>query len=281
MIFRVLDIETIPDFRFWSKAQPVYKLVPHQRIDGSGLGSYSTAAVLTEPAFPPPQAHRIVTISYVDIRFDPTAKPIYQMDRYYTCCKWSHDPSLTDLLEKELLSTFSESLSPTYTGGQPVHFVSWNGRVFDLPVISLRSFLHKVPCKWYYEGKDLRYRYSTEGHNDLMDFLSDYGACRPMNLADACHLVGLPGKLDMTGASVESLYWSTQEHGDCSDFAANVMRSVEQYCLQDSIQTALIFVLSRYHLGKVTAETCNAILDTFKTVGISKVIPIDWDRLRV
>lgn len=279
MIFRVLDIETIPDFRFWAKSQLVHKLVPYQRIDGSGFGSYSTAAVVTEPAFPPPQAHRIVTISYVDIHFDPASKPSYRLGGYNTSCKWSHDLEEADSLEKDLLRQFSESLSVAVTGGKPVHFVSWNGRTFDLPVISLRSFLHKISCKWYYEGKDLRYRYSTEGHNDLMDFLSDYGACRPMSLADACHLVGLPGKLDMTGASVESLFIEAK-HLDL-DSAEKVRKNVEDYCLQDSIQTALLFVLSRYHLGKVTAETCNAILDTFKTDGISKVIPIDWDRLRV
>jgi predicted PolB exonuclease-like 3'-5' exonuclease len=161
-----------------------------------------------------------------------------------------------------------------------VHLVTWNGRTFDLPVIVLRSLRHRIPCTWYYRNKDVRYRYSTEGHCDLMDFLSDFGASRSMKLNDAAWLWGLPGKTDMSGASVEGEYLSTV-HDVTVDVAA-VQYKVARYCLQDSIQTALLFLATRYHTGKVTAESYDAAVDTFaSSPAITGAITLDWDRLRL
>jgi hypothetical protein len=158
--------------------------------------------------------------------------------------------------------------------------VTWNGRGFDLPVITMRSFRHRIPCGWYYTNKDMRYRFSAEGHCDLMDFMGDFGAVRSMKLADVSHLIGLPGKTDMTGASVEGLYRSTVD--DPSVDIVKAQADTARYCLQDSIQTALIFVATRYHFGKVTLETHNAILDTFANSEIIRgAINLDWDKLKL
>lgn len=265
MIFRVLDIETIPDSTAFTPGPPTYKMVP-------GLhGELSLEAI---EVFPPPQAQRVVSISYVDVSFDPAQTPKYRFERCYTECRWSRDESRLDIDEHKLLSTFGSAMT------DDVHLVSWNGRTFDLPVIALRSLKHRLACRWYYADKNVRYRYTDERHLDLMDYWSDYGACRPMKLHDAARLIGLPGKTDMSGASIEGIYKSTV--ADPTLDIDGLMADVARYCLQDSIQTALLWVRSRHHIGKVTPETHNLILDTFSaSPSITNVIQLDWDRLKL
>lgn len=265
MIFRVTDIETIPDPTAWVPGSPTYKMVP--KAEGGVL--------LEEiPPFPPAQAHRVVAISYVDVLFDPAATPKYQFLRTYSECKWSRDVPGLDIEEHKLLSTFGGAMT------EDVHFVTWNGRTFDLPVIALRSLKHKLACGWYYGRKDVRYRYSPEGHLDLMDWWSDFGACRPMKLGDAAHLIGLPGKTDMSGASIEKIYLDSV--ADLKSDLDEIQASVARYCLQDSIQTAILWVRSRHHIGKITQETHNLVLDTFSaSPSITSAITLDWDRLKL
>jgi hypothetical protein len=272
MIFRVFDIETVPDLTVWTPGPPNYKLVP--RVGGG------VEAVETEQ-FPPAHSHRVVAISCVDVRFDPTLHPKYQYASCYTSCKWSRDAAGLEADEHLLLSVFGEAARAT----PDVHFVSWNGRTFDLPVIALRSLKHKLACGWYYDTNDpriksVRYRYSPEGHCDLMDYWSDFGACRPMKLHDAARLIGLPGKTDMSGASIEGIYKSTL--ADPTLDLVTIQASVARYCLQDSIQTALMWVRARHHLGKITPEMHNLIIDTFAaSADINNAITLDWDRLKL
>jgi hypothetical protein len=284
MIFRILDIETIPDPSAFTPGPPSYKLVPGPwceigktdvpESDRLGVKRGHVARVEVIEAFPPPQAQRVVSISYVDVEFDPAATPTYKFLRCYTECKWTREESGLDVEEHKLLSTFGGAMVPD------VHFVTWNGRTFDLPVIALRSLKHKLACGWYYASKDVRYRYSSEGHLDLMDFWSDFGACRPMKLHDAARLIGLPGKTDMSGASIEGIYRSTV--ADPTLDLEAIQAEVACYCLRDSIQTALLWVRSRYHVGKVTPETHNLILETFSSSpSITSAITLDWDRLKL
>ena len=270
MIFRILDIETIPDHLAFTPGAPSYKLTPGPQKCQNGYEAY----VEVSDAFPPPQAQRVVAISYVDVEFDPAVHPKYKFLRCYTECGWTREESGLDAVEHRLLSAFGGAMT------DEVHFVTWNGRTFDLPVIALRSLKHKLACGWYYGNKDVRYRYSTERHLDLMDFWADYGACRPMKLHDAARLIGLPGKTDMSGASIEGIYKSTVADPKL-DLEA-IQADVARYCLQDSIQTALLWVRSRHHVGKVTPETHNLILDTFSSSpSITSAITLDWESLKL
>jgi len=267
MIFRILDIETIPDYSVWTRGETTYRLVPADDDD-------KRVRAVEASQFPPPHSQRVVAISYVDVSFDPVATPKYKFASCATDCRWSRDPKQLDAEERSLLVDFGKIAAPD------VHYVSWNGRTFDLPVISMRSLKHGIACKWYYDSRDVRYRYSTEGHCDLMDFLADYGASRPMKLHDACRLVGLPGKTDMTGASIEETYLSTMS--DSKRDLQPVFDKVARYCLQDSIQTALLWVRSRFHVGKVDAEAHNAVMRSFEESSvIQNAISIDWDRIKV
>ncbi len=47
--------------------------------------------------------------------------------------------------------------------------VTFNGRGFDLPVIAARCMKHGQPLLYYYRDRDVRYRFSSDGHMDLLD----------------------------------------------------------------------------------------------------------------
>lgn len=270
MIFRVLDIETVVDHEVWTLGEPTYRIVPSKTVMG---GIFADP---TEP-FPPPHACRVVAISCVDVGFDVSREPRYYFDSCWTQCLW--DPRSregADAREATLLEAFAHAME---TSAGDVHLVTWNGRSFDLPVLAMRSLARKLQAPWYYKSRDVRYRYSTEGHLDLMDFLADYGASRNMRLGDVARLCGLPGKTDMSGDKVADLYARAAAHPE-EDEA--LRERVARYCLQDTIQTALVFVRSRYLLGKVTAEICDAVLETFRaSPEVAAAIEIDWGLVKI
>jgi predicted PolB exonuclease-like 3'-5' exonuclease len=124
-------------------------------------------------------------------------------------------------------------------GAHRPHLVTWNGRGFDLPVLTLRALRHGIAFPWYYQEREYRYRYSEDGHLDLADFLSDHGAGRMTSLDGAARLIGLPGKAGVDGSQVEALYASGQ------------LEALRQYCLSDVAQTAFVFLRFRLLSGQL------------------------------
>ena len=108
--------------------------------------------------------------------------------------------------------------------------VTWNGRGFDMPVITSRALKHGVPMPWWFSDRNTRYRYSTEGHFDLMDFLADFGAAKNARLDAYAKLVGFPGKVGVDGSQVQPMVH------------AGRIDEVNSYCLCDVVQTAAIFL---------------------------------------
>ena len=276
MKFRVLDIETIPDESVWTRGEPTYKVVPAREFPFTG------ANVEAVEPFPPPQAHRVVALAYVDVVLDAAKSPRYACWAVKTSCLWScrKDPSEEREYESSLLRDFTDSVESSVGG---VNFVTWNGRGFDLPVISMRSLKLGVPCGWYYADRDVRYRFSQEGHLDLGDFLSDYGASRMMKLGDVSRLVGLPGKTGgVTGSSVHDVYLETVARAADREFCERRMSEVGRYCLQDAIQTALVFLRTRFHLGKIDRDEYHSCLETFERhPDVRAIIDVDWDAVRL
>ncbi len=127
--------------------------------------------------------------------------------------------------EGEMLSDFAQWLDtkkPTV--------VTWNGRGFDMPVITSRALKHGVSMPWWFSDRNTRYRYSTEGHFDLMDFLADFGAAKNARLDVYAKLVGFPGKVGVDGSQVLPMVH------------AGRLDEVSAYCLCDVAQTAAIFL---------------------------------------
>jgi hypothetical protein len=283
MTFRVTDIETLVDEPAWTRNDPTFRLVAGHPQAGYGTEGLALEALVEKvEAFPPPYACRVVSISYVDVCFDPSHEPRYWYDKCYTECLWDPTDSQAraDALELKLLSHFNAVMTGSgEMESSLVHLVTWNGRGFDLPVILMRSLKHRLACKWYYGNKNMRYRFTEEGHCDLMDSLGDYGAARALKLGDVARTIGLPGKTDMSGDKVSVLFEESRRDPSRAD---DLMAKTARYCLQDSIQTALVWLRSRHLYGKISPETHNAALDTFRqSEDICRAIDLNWEGLRL
>ncbi|MBW2523384.1 MAG: 3'-5' exonuclease [Deltaproteobacteria bacterium] len=154
--------------------------------------------------------------------------------------------------ERGILEDFARFL----TDRRP-ELVTYNGRGFDLPVIAARCLRHGVVFRHYYASRDVRYRYSPQGHLDLMDFLTDFGACRASKLDVVARAVGMPGKVGVEGKDVGPLVH------------AGKLAEVQAYCLCDVVQTAGVFLRLQLVRGELEpdsyrqamAELCQRIDD--------------------
>jgi predicted PolB exonuclease-like 3'-5' exonuclease len=127
--------------------------------------------------------------------------------------------------EGEMLADFAQWLDtkrPTV--------VTWNGRGFDMPVITSRALRHGIAMPWWFSDRNTRYRYSPDGHFDVMDFLADFGAAKNARLDVYSKLVGFPGKVGVDGSQVQGLV------------SEGKLDAVNAYCLCDVAQTAAIFL---------------------------------------
>jgi len=127
--------------------------------------------------------------------------------------------------ESQMLTDFA-----TWLDRQKPTVVTWNGRGFDMPVITSRALKHGIPMPWWFHDRNTRYRYTPEGHFDLMDFLADFGAAKSARLDAYAKLVGFPGKVGVDGSQVAPMVH------------AGRIDEVNAYCLCDVAQTAAIFL---------------------------------------
>jgi hypothetical protein len=245
--YLILDIETVPDTDRW------------QRPDLANGG---------ESVFPPTWAHRIIVIGCLWLGHD------YQLKRFGVIGGEPSAPAApaadvgSDAWERHLLEEFSR-----FVGRARPVLVTYNGRSFDLPVIVMRSLCHAIALPWYYRDRDVRYRYSAEGHLDLCDWLAEHGAARAGKLDAIARLVGLPGKRGVDGSQVEGLYRAGQ------------LASIQSYCLADVAQTALLFLRFRLLQGQIAPETyrerTTALLDALAADGRVTEVFGQWNRDRL
>jgi hypothetical protein len=283
MLFRVVDVETVPDLEVWTPGVKRWSLAP-ALLPATGM------KLAPEEPFPPPQACRVVAVAWCDVEMRDTqvrkvgdvSVKSYEFVECRSLAGWDAPER-----ERDMLQSFRDRMVAA-----PATLVTWNGRGFDLLVLSMRALRWGVPWGWYYDVEGTRYRYSTTGHVDLMDFLSDYGACRQMKLDDVARLVGLPGKAAGGAPSGGTPSGGTPSGGmpfDGSGVADLVARGVVEenrlkiarYCLQDVLQTALIFLRTRYHLEILDAEGYERSLATFSGSEVVRgAIDVDWEKVR-
>lgn len=139
--------------------------------------------------------------------------------------------------ESGILSDFAKFLEER----RPT-MVTFNGRGFDLPVIAARCLRHGITMRHYYSSRDVRYRFSPDGHLDLMDFLSDHGAAKPAKLDVLAKLCGMPGKVGVDGKDVGPLVH------------AGKIQEVRNYCLCDVVQTAGVFLRAELLRGELDRQ---------------------------
>ena len=147
--------------------------------------------------------------------------------------------------ESELIQRFFDGIEK-YTPD----LVSWNGGGFDLPVLHYRALRHGIVAPRYWEGgdgdQDFRFNnYLSRFHSrhlDLMDVLSSYQARARVSLQGAAVLLGLPGKLGMSGEKV----WDSYLQGE--------IETIRNYCETDVINTYLIFLRFQLMRGRLLPE---------------------------
>ena len=151
-----------------------------------------------------------------------------------------------DSTEKELLERFFsgiERYDPT--------LVSWNGSGFDLPVIHYRALYNSVVSKRYWENGDTdrEFRWNNYAnryhwrHIDLMDVLSGFQARATAPLDEISQLLGLPGKMGVSGADVWRHY--TAGHIDV----------IRNYCETDVLNTYLVYLRFQHIRGQLTTDS--------------------------
>jgi hypothetical protein len=129
--------------------------------------------------------------------------------------------------------------------------VDFNGRGFDVPLLTLCAFRFGVSSARYFDDDrfGFRYRY-TEKHIDLLEWLTEYGAFRlrgGLNLL--AKMLGKPGKTDTTGAAVADLH------------ARGRLQEINDYCLHDVLDTYFVFLRTRLLMGKISLAEEQAIVE--------------------
>ncbi len=214
----VFDIETVPDAElgrrlgFDGDDHAVASAMIAAREEESGSG------------FLPLEQHRVVAISTL----------LRSGDQLQV---WSLGEAASG--EDDLVRRFFgglEKLRPT--------LVSWNGSGFDLPVLHYRMLRHGISAPTYWEtgdrDRDFKWnnylnRYHMR-HVDLMDVLAAYQARGRASLEHVALLLGLPGKLGMSGDKVFE-FW---KDGRIADIRA--------YCETDVLNTFLVWL--RFELAR-------------------------------
>ncbi len=121
-----------------------------------------------------------------------------------------------------------------------VKLVTFNGRSFDLPLLELAAFRYGCQARDYFLSSRNRF---GGGHIDLMDWLTNFGAIRMAGGLDLLSkLLGLPGKMDVSGDQVYAL------HRDGKSQAIN------DYCMFDTLDTYFVFLRTRVMTGEITLE---------------------------
>lgn len=117
--------------------------------------------------------------------------------------------------------------------------VTFNGRGFDMPLLELAAFRYGISAGDYYHNSRNRFN----GPIDLMDWLTNFGACRltgGLNLL--AKMLGKPGKMDVSGDRVYQLYFEGK------------LQEINDYCLCDTLDTYFVFLRTRILTGDLNLE---------------------------
>jgi predicted PolB exonuclease-like 3'-5' exonuclease len=218
------DIETIPDTK---AGKILYGIdATDERIIAKKMYEHRAQQGDTS-GFLPLHLHRIVAISVV-LKIPKNIK-IWSLGDIHTDEK--------DIIERFFLGI--EKYTPT--------LVSWNGTGFDLPVLHYRSLIHGIAAPKYWELGETdntfkwnnylnRYHYR---HIDIMDIIACYQPRAFAKLDEIAVLLGLPGKMGMSGNKV----WDNYLDGH--------LEGIRNYCETDVLNTYLIYLRFLLIQGKI------------------------------
>lgn len=210
----IFDIETVPDLAGARRVFGLENLSDEDTLQAINLKRRIESGGEFQKHF----LHKIVAISAV-MKTGDSVKI------------WSIGDVDSD--EKTLIERFFEGIErfkPT--------LVSWNGGGFDLPVLHYRALLHGISARSYWDMGDFdrerkwhnyisRFQFA---HIDLMDVMAGYQPRAVAKLDEIAQLLGLPGKMGLSGAGVLDQYLA----GD--------IKGIRDYCELDVINTYLVYL---------------------------------------
>lgn len=119
--------------------------------------------------------------------------------------------------------------------------VGYNSGGFDLRVLVAEAMRLGVPVPLLFE-RHVAYRYSREGHEDLQDSLTNYGAGKAGSQDAWARRIGLPGKMGVDGSDVAALH-AEGRHQEIAD-----------YCLCDAGQLAGVWMRKEFISGGLSLD---------------------------
>jgi predicted PolB exonuclease-like 3'-5' exonuclease len=230
--FLVFDTESVPDGRLLARVKyPRENLTPEEAIARAQAEAREQSP--TNSDFLPVTFQVPVAVCVVRAATDFTLQGLACLDA-------------PQFRTPELVRLFWRGVAH-YSGAK---LVTFNGRGFDLPLLELAAFDHGVSARNYFYNSRNRYH---GNHIDLLDWLSNYGACR---LAGGLSMLaqraagGRPpgcGKMDVAGDQVYQLHREGR------------LREINDYCMFDTLDTYFVFLRTRVLTGDLTPEEEQAL----------------------
>jgi len=157
--------------------------------------------------------------------------------------------------EKELIQNFYDGIdkhTPT--------LVTWNGSGFDLPVLHYRGLINGVQAARYWDTgqDDSNFKWNNylsrfhSRHTDLMDVIAGYNNRAFAPLDEIAVLLGLPGKMGMSGSKV----WDQYKDGQ--------IKAIRDYCETDALNTYLVYLRWQLLRGELSETNLAQEYETVK-----------------
>lgn len=136
-----------------------------------------------------------------------------------------------------------EHLAKAFASRPTPTIVGYNSGGFDLRVIVAEALELGIPVPLLFDRK-VSYRYGREGHEDVMDTLSNYGAGKQGSQEAWARRCGLPGKMGVDGSQVKDLH------------KAGKLQEITDYCLCDCGQLSGVWIRKEYIAGGLSLDGC-------------------------
>lgn len=159
------------------------------------------------------------------------------------------------ITEKDLITKFFEYIKKCLErdGEKPI-LVSYNGKMFDIPVLQYRAMKYGIQAPEFYMRKSkwdgYEYRYSDD-NIDLIDALSNYSTSAKVKMLEVCSVFNIPCKFSNSGADVTEMY------------DAGKIVEIQNYCEIDVICTVLIYLKYIMHRGVIEQYSFEGFISYF------------------
>ena len=220
MNYLVFDIETIPDLDY---GKQFLNLDGLEEAD-IGRAMFFQQLQKTGTEFLPLNLHKIIAISVLTDA--------------------GSNLEVESLGSKESSEQSIIQLFYDLVGANENCLVTWNGLLFDLPVLNYRALFNRVDAASYWQNE--------LWHIDLKDVLANHNTKAQGSLDSVAKSLSLPGKLNVSGDQVWDLYLEGR------------VEDIRNYCEHDVLNTYLIFIHYQAMIGKITNDELSTRIHSLK-----------------